>query len=94
MHEQMNSGEFQEVESNHSARLSYVSSKPVMIPSSRSILRRDKRLPLDKWNTSGLQETFLVINFLRLIHTEIILKEFYGWTAKTANIGTASRQNP
>ena len=27
-----------------------------MIPSSRSMLRRDKRLPLDTWNTSGLQE--------------------------------------
>ena len=27
-----------------------------MIPSSRSMLSRDKRLPLDTWNTSGLQE--------------------------------------
>ena len=27
-----------------------------MIPSSRSMLSRDKRLPLDKWNTWGLQE--------------------------------------
>ena len=39
---------------------------------------RDKRLPLDTWNTSGLQENvffFLLINFLRLIHPEIILKE-------------------
>ena len=60
MQEQMNSmndsGEFQEVESNHSMRLSYVSSQPAMIPSSRSMLSRDKRLPLDTWNTSGLQE--------------------------------------
>ena len=58
--EQMNSmkdsGEFQEVESNHSGRLSYVSSQPAMIPSSRSMLSRDKRLPLDTWNISGLQE--------------------------------------
>ena len=36
--------------------LSHVSSQPAMIPSSRSILSRDKRLPLDIWNTSGLQE--------------------------------------
>ena len=50
------SGEFQEVESNHSGRLSYVSSQLAMIPSSRSVLSRDKRLPLDTWNTSGLQE--------------------------------------
>ena len=60
MHEQINSmndaGEFQEVESNYSGRLSYVSSQPAMIPSSRSMLSRDKRLPLDAWNTSGLQE--------------------------------------
>ena len=80
MQEQMNSmndsGEFQEVESNYSARLSYVSSQPAMIPSSRSMLSRDKRLSLDTWNTSGLQETFLVINFLRLVHLEITMKEF------------------
>ena len=45
MQEQMNSmndsGEFQEVESNHSGELSYVSSRQV-IPSSRSMLSRDK----------------------------------------------------
>ena len=55
MQEQMNSvndsGEFQEVESNYSGRLSYVSSRLAMIP----MLSRDKRLPLDTWNTSGLQ---------------------------------------
>ena len=60
MQEHMNSrndsGEFQEVESNHSGRLSYFFSEPAMIPSSRSMLSRDKRLPLDTWNTSGLQE--------------------------------------
>ena len=48
MQEQMNSindsGEFQEVESNYSGRLSYVSSQPAMTPSSRSMLSRDKRL--------------------------------------------------
>ena len=47
------SGELQEVESNHSGRLSYVSSQPAVIPGSRSMLSRDKRLPLDTWNTSG-----------------------------------------
>ena len=59
MQEQMNSmndsGEFQEVESKYSGRLSYVSSRLAMIPSSRSMLS-DKRLPLETWNTSGLQE--------------------------------------
>ena len=47
MQEQMNSmsgsGEFQEMESNYSGRLSYVSSQLAMIPSSRSMLSRDKR---------------------------------------------------
>ena len=44
------------MESNYSGRLSYVSGKFAMIPSSRSMLSRDKRLPLDTWNTSGFQE--------------------------------------
>ena len=60
MQEQMNSvndsGDFQDVESNNRGRLSHVSSQPAMIPSSRSMLLRDKRLPLDTWNQSGLQE--------------------------------------
>ena len=61
MQNQMNSmtdsGDFQDVESNYSGRLSHVSSQPAMIPSSRSLLSRDKRLPLGTWNQSGLQET-------------------------------------
>ena len=48
MQEHMNSmndsGEFQEVESNYSGRLSYVSSQPAMIPSFRFMVSRDKRL--------------------------------------------------
>ena len=50
------SGEFQEVESNHSGRLSYVPSQPAAIPSSRSMSSCDKRLPLDTWDMSGPQE--------------------------------------
>ena len=50
------SGEFQEVEPNYSGRWSYVSSQPAMIQSARSMLSREKRLPLDTWNASGLQE--------------------------------------
>ena len=60
MQEQMNSmndsGDFQDVESNYSGRLSHVSSQPAIIPSFHSMLSRDKRLPLDTWNQSGLQE--------------------------------------
>ena len=60
MQEQMNSmndsGEFQEVESNHSGRLCYVPSQPARLPSSRSMLGCDKRMPLDTWNMSGPQE--------------------------------------
>ena len=59
MPKQMNSmndsEEFQEVESNHSGRLSHVPSQPEVIPSS-SMLSRDKRLPFDSWNALGLQE--------------------------------------
>ena len=54
MQEQMNSmsdsGEFQEVESNQSGRLSHFPSHPEVLPSSSSILSRDKRLPFDTWN--------------------------------------------
>ena len=60
MQEQMNSvsdsGDFEDVESYCSGRSCHVSSQPVMIPSSRSLLSRDKRLPLDTWDQSGLQE--------------------------------------
>ena len=44
------------MESNHSGKLSYVPSQPAAVPSSRSMLSRVERLPLDTWNTSGLQE--------------------------------------
>ena len=51
MQEQMNSmnssGEFQDIESNYNGRLSHVSSQPATLPSSRSMLSCDKRLPLD-----------------------------------------------
>ena len=62
--------------SDHSARLSHVPSQPEVIPSSSSMLSRDKRLPFDTWNAPGLQETFLVINFLHFVRPEIFLKEF------------------
>ena len=50
------SGEIQEVESNHDGILSRVPSQPEVIPSSSSMLSRDKRLPLDTWNAPGLRE--------------------------------------
>ena len=54
-----------------------------MIPSSRSLLSRHKRWPLDTWNQSGLQENVFGNQFsLRLIHPEIILKEFNLTTCK------------
>ena len=60
MQEQMNSvksfRKFQDIESNYGGRLSHVSSQPAMIPSSRALLKRDKRLPLDTWNQSRVQE--------------------------------------
>ena len=155
MQDQMNSmsgsGNFQEVESNFCGRLSHVPSQPAVIPSSRSTLSRDKRLPLDTWNQSGLQEKVFGNQFstfdsprdhpqriqhddvqrireavpeagrTKTIHTSEdrlnqctipmptfvtrpstmsstmqveISAEFYGWTAKTANFGTAIRQVP
>ena len=50
------SGEFQEVESNYSGKISHVPCQPAVILSPRSILRCDERLPLDTWNLSRSQE--------------------------------------
>ena len=50
------SGEFQEIESTFSGKFSHVPGQPAVIPSPRSMLSRDKRLPLDIWNLPGLQE--------------------------------------
>ena len=72
------SGEFQEIESNHSGNFSSVPSQQPVIPSSRSMLSSDKRLPLDTWNTSGPQENvFLVIHALCSIHHRHFIKEFF-----------------
>ena len=55
-------GEFQEVVSNNSGQISHVPSQPAEIPSPRSMLSCDKRLPPDTWNLSGLQENFFFAN--------------------------------
>ena len=57
------SGEFQEVESDYSWRLSYVSSQPAMTPNARSMLSREKRLPPNTWNTSGLHQIVFGFQF-------------------------------
>ena len=64
------------MESNYSGRLSRVLSQPVGLPSSRPMLSPDKRLPLDTWNTSGLQENvfgnqFSTFDSLRDLHQGI-----------------------
>ena len=67
LQEKMNSvndsGDFQDVESNYSGRLSHVSSQPVRIPRSQSLLSRDKILALETWNQSGLQENVFANQF-------------------------------
>ena len=86
MQEQMNStnnsGEFQDVESNCSGRLSHVSSQPEMIPSSRALLSRDKDCRLTRGINPEYRKTFVEIHFLRLIHLEIFLKEVHLTTCK------------
>ena len=50
------SGEFHDIETNFCGRLSHVSIQLEMIPSSRALLSREKKLLLDTWNQSGEQE--------------------------------------
>ena len=57
------SGDFQDVESNYSGRLSHISGQLVLIPSSRSMFSRDRRMPLDSCNQSGLQENVVENQF-------------------------------
>ena len=74
MQEHMNSmnhsGDSQDVESNHSGRLSHDSSQS---------LHPQPRQKIAAWHMESIWiagKRFLEINFLRLIHPEIILKEF------------------
>ena len=81
MQEQMNSmsdsGEFQEVESNHGGRLSHVASQPEVIPSSSSIcLSATNTCHLIHGMHLGYRKTVLIINVLQLVQPEILLEEF------------------
>ena len=80
MQEQMNSmndsGEFQEVESNYSGRLFCVSCQPAMIQVLVPCWAATNACLLTHGIHLDYRKTFLVINFLRLIHPVIILKEF------------------
>ena len=91
LQEQMNSvndsGECQEVESNHSGRLSYVSTQPASIPSSRSLLSRDKSCHLAQGIRLDHRKMFSVINFLQLTRPEIIIKEFISQRHKVRQDG-------
>ena len=49
------SGEFRDIESNYSGKLSHVPSQPAVVPSPRSMLSRDRRMPFDTWSLSGTQ---------------------------------------
>ena len=82
MNSMSDSGDVQDMR-NYSGKLSHVSGQHAMIPSCfvpRSAATKDCRL------THGInldyRKTFLDINFLRLIHPEIILKEFNLTTCK------------
>ena len=53
------SREFKDILSNYSGKISHVPSQRAVIPSPRSMLSRDKRLPLDTWNLSESQGNVL-----------------------------------
>ena len=80
MQEQMkslnDSGDFQEVDSNHSGRLSYVPSQPAAIPSSRSFLSRYKRL-------------LLTHRGIRLFHRKTFSVFFWIWFVPKSSSGNS-----
>ena len=59
-----------DVQWNYGGRSSHVSTQPAMIPCSRSMLSRDKRLPLDMWNQSGLQNNVFENLFFYFFFTQ------------------------
>ena len=71
------SGEFQEVESNFCGKNSHVPCQPAVVPSPRSMLSRDKRLPLDTWNLSGPQENVFGNPRRTFDSSQTPLKEFF-----------------
>ena len=70
------SGEFQDIESNYSGQFSHVPSQPAVVPSLRSVLSRDKRLPTDTWNLSEPQGNVFGNPRPILIHHRPLIKEF------------------
>ena len=73
------SGEFQEVESNFCGKKTLlVPIQPALVPSPRSMLSCDKRLPLDTWNLSGLQENVVLsMHVLVSSHHRNFIKAFF-----------------
>ena len=55
MHSMNDSREFQDFQSICSGKLSHVPSQPAIVPCPRSMLSRDRSMPLDTWNLSGTQ---------------------------------------
>ena len=86
MKEHMNSmndsGDCQDVESNFCGTLSHVSSQPSMIPSSRSLLSRDKRLPLDTESIWSTRKRFWKSMFYAWFTQRSSSKEFNLTTCK------------
>ena len=49
------SGEFQDIKSNYSGKISHVPSQPEVVPNPRSMPSRARRMPFDSWNYSEPQ---------------------------------------
>ena len=86
------SREFQDIESNFCGQFSHVPSQPAVIRSPRSMLSRDKRLPLDTWNLSEPQENVLAIHALYSIHHKHLIKEFFTLRIKVPLVESQCRE--
>ena len=95
MQEQMNSmndsGEFQEVESNHSGRLSYVPSQPAVVPSPRS-MNRDQSLRSDTWNLSGTQGNVFGLTNTISRNSSLYESKCYRWNPRAEEYRETCRE--
>ena len=71
------SRDFQDIESICCGKVSHVPSQPVVVPSSRSMLSRDRSLQPERWNLSATQGNVFGNPRLMFDSSQTLIKEFF-----------------